>query len=563
MPGDRTLSTSRADEPDRASSFARRNVVIGGAIVAASLLAFGVSTAVGLAGLALGGHWLVNGWRMVRAIPALRLLNESRQELALGHLEVAEELLERDTLRDGARSLSLFIAIQRAQIAIARADLDTARLQLDQAVAAPTYWHSRFYSAQMRAVARSLRAFVNAALVDEKRARNDVRAVLDFDLAPVSALARARLAEALLLRDDPPELAEHLRTYSAMMLESLGPRERNLLRALQRWREAPKSAYRALPTSSAGMNERRAWADAVLPGAGDWIAVGEGAGGVLPPPRDSAGSGPVARGTSSMRRYYSVAFVIAMAAVWWELLNRSPTTWPPSRTMWSALAVVVAFFPVSWWVAAWRRARYRPTLVRLHQSLQLEHSPDARAELTGIAAREDGTIAATASLLLALEDERQGDLQSALQHCRAGLVSEARAGRRADANTVYALRGCRARVCAALGHEEAARAELTVIERGGAGPTLQSTERSVQLILAARCGDFALAWRIASSRDNEPTVLLHEEELGELAALEAGDSFTSDRKSRLRAEIADHPGLGKWLECVVPEATSRFLAAPG
>jgi hypothetical protein len=165
-------------------------------------------------------------------------------------------------------------------------------------------------------------------------------------------------------------------------------------------------------------------------------------------------------------------------------------------------------------------------------------------------------------LLLALDDERSAELDRALRRCDVALSLLDDPGRRVASYDFVApgLRACRARVLAALGREPEALSELGLLEKGyPAYASLESARRSVHLIAAAKRADFAVAAEISRTREGENLVPLREEDLGELACLEAGEPFTRDRKERLRSEIETYTELRQWLLRVAGEPVSRLL----
>ena len=562
---------TRQQDKHPAESYGHRYAVVGGAIMASGVgwAVWNASWPSALGGLAAGGFLLSSGYRTARLAPAVQLLNRAGDHLTRGEFDRATELIDLAEARSGVGRVRRAAGMQRARIALAKADLGSAMTHLDRAVVAPLSFLGRTRAAWARLDARSARAFVAAALGDEVLAREDIRAVVEDDSASTLSLARARLAEAMLIRADRRMLDEHLRRHGRLMLEFLGPRERVLFRVLRR-STSSRSAYR--DAAKRGVDAHRDWADAVMPGAGELLDGAAGEEGAAPVLHGGAAPASTRAGFRLSRPVRVLLLWVVLIAAFlavWQLLEPAGAAGPTPDAVgpppWPFIALAVAFVFVVFCINNWGARRNSRQLLALARQLEVERSSDARGELARLAAGERYATAASSRLMLGLDDEREGRLEPALEHCEEGLALLDRPERRVQAYDLLlpGLRALRARLLAAGGQEDAAIAALGLLEREHpAYPALESARRSVHLVLAAQRGDFELAARIARSRDDELLVRLHEEELGEIVRLESGESFTAERTSRLCAEIEEHPGVRPWLECVAPEATARLLGVP-
>src|SRR6185437_3408524 len=162
---------------------------------------------------------------------------------------------------------------QQAEIAARRGDRTEATAQADQAATEPVgRWHRGAQLGVVRA-ARGLRAFLRASTGDESGARADVETLrADPDAAPAH-LARAALAEALLLdrAGDRAGLGALLLRHRALILGAAPLRERALLRAYEAMLEAGATSVYRQPGDrepvGEGAAQIAAWVAFYAPGA--------------------------------------------------------------------------------------------------------------------------------------------------------------------------------------------------------------------------------------------------------------------------------------------------------
>lgn len=528
--------------PPATRSVGRRYLVVGGVWMVAGTLCATASPALAIAFAVVGGFGAAYGYFTIRRVRAQQMLWVAMNEIARGRFDRAGEWL--DAAEAKSRSVRGLATLERAEMSVACDDFDDALVRLDQILASvPRSGHRH-----VRAAALAERAYVRATMGDAPGAEADARAALEDDHTDAGGVARARLAQALLKRGDSRALGEHLRAHGELILQFSTPRERAALRELRRVSTEPGSAYRVpgdRVTAEAPNLDRT---DAALPARA--------------PTTERA-----ARGGASRVFRLQVALVVVVT-VFGVAQVVAPVD-PYDVRMGLRLLVFFLVIFSSWVllvVLERRRSGKKPSpLLGMKRRFETEHSPETRTVLERMAQdRHAPNAAGFAGLILAGDDERRGDSESALRRSDEALT-QLHALRRTAASydlLVPALHACKARSLAALGSEKPALSELALLERDHpAFPWLESTRSSVHLMLAVQRGDFALAARIARSRDHEPSVALGEDYLGDLARLEAGESLTGAHQRQLRAEINAHPELQRWLERVGQEPLARLYAA--
>jgi hypothetical protein len=325
-----------------------------------------------------------------------------------------------------------------------------------------------------------------------------------------------------------------------MMLASVTPRERALVRALRRiGRTRAAGAYREAGVAAED--------GAASPGLGDWIArlVPEAASGA-PAVRARAGAPPVppppASGPAAPPAMAIATGVLASVAVVFAMLR----AWLPggvgATVLWGmflpGIAVLVAALQV-------RRANATAVSVLSAQRALALGDEAAAAALLADVARGSALLGATASLCLAESAERHGDFEECLRICGRALAQiEARAGASPATNEVAASLHAQSAVAhAAVGREAFARAELAKIEDAcpgwGGAPAIRFR---VGLLLAVHHGQLDDARRIASARPPDLVVPLRDELLAELVF---------GPTEELERELASS-GTRSWIDAVAP-----------
>jgi hypothetical protein len=242
----------------------------------------------------------------------------------------------------------------------------------------------------------------------------------------------------------------------------------------------------------------------------------------------------------------------------WQLLNPSETRHGAAGYdvdgFMAGSALVVALVFVALVVGRTRAASRRYLAVHQHTVDMLRGDPHARAWLEGIAT----SGSADAALEVARSYERAGDFTRALAWCDAGMRSAQSTLVNRVATWDVAAPGLsaeRAFCLAALGREDEANAELTLMPNNGyahAGTTLFR----VKLAQALARGDRPAALAIARSRGDALSLPSRDAFLVDLLEAMEGSGADAEEWSRLHAELAVDSALAAWVTHFVPDASA-------
>ena len=226
---------------------------------------------------ALGGLFLWLGARLLRDGPTIQRVNIALDRLNRGLFAEAEASL--DAIPAGRRTNQLrrAIEIQRSMLAFRRKDVDGAVAHATRAIDGRPSILSLTHERLQIIAAHSLRAIAAAGKDDSAMARADIEAVRASPLATATTLARASLAEAIALSrsNDPAQLATLLARDRKLLLEFTTPRDRALVRALQRTLYVhPGSAYREPAHAEPEDSELGSWISHLAPAAAGLASSG-------------------------------------------------------------------------------------------------------------------------------------------------------------------------------------------------------------------------------------------------------------------------------------------------
>jgi len=578
----------------------------------------GVAILIGIVVGATTGYWLLFwlllpvGAMLVGFGAYARLTGPTRQVInEAGHLALTGQLSEAEAFLDRAEStcrvdhLRLAIDLLRATISMRRGDLRRTLEHTDAAIARPMNILTRHIDQQQMCHARGLRALVRAALGERDAAREDIKWVRAVDHTTPEPLARAALAEAVLLEQSHAfdELREFLGRNRALLLENPSYRERAIVRAYQRMLSAGHggtSIYR----KSAPKDEGSPNAE---PALADWIAtIASSAAPFAPSPR-TAEAGPQRSLSEAAPNSVNAPLDHATrtAAESWPRVQKAPGR-PVGRLIFIWAGCIV-FFVAVWLFLAPTSPRppapvtpapiagdpmplLNPALIVLaygivlwllrHQLMEARKATNALAAARTRIARGDGAggvsalkdltrskrpgVAAEAHLMLARLAERTGNLRDALSECEAGIGKFPTEYERAVAAECLfpSLLAERAFLFAAQGKVADASAEIDLVSQ----QYPLYTERSaaalrVKLAQHVREGDFEAAAQVAEG-SSDLILFSRDEILADLAHVIARPTSVSiEEVERLEDELHGDKDLRLYIQAVAPSAMAAFEQA--
>jgi hypothetical protein len=522
-------------------------------------------------------------------------VNAATNAALAGRRDEAEARLEKASGRLGLGYLARVVDVSRASLAMSRGDLTAADRHATAAIERPLGVVGRAQGRVHVTEARALRALVRASRSDVAGARADIEAVRASRQAAPGALARATLAEAVLLERgaDRGALRDHLHRERTLLMEHTVPRERALVRAYRRMlRTRATTVYRnASPREEAATAESSvsSWIAKVAPDAAAFVPadrpLDDAAETAAIDAASSTHTGPRAEplrhiasvkhaGGARARTGRRVALVwvsliLVFLAIWQFLAPDGPPSSAPSPTpspsadllAWllpALLCVVLVGVVVAFVARARRRAR------ELERALVSAALGDAAAqkELERLADSSVPLVATRALLSCATEAERRGDLHVALSLCDRGLAKAETIRVLAFDVLLPGLAAERALVLAALGHGVDALAEIDALATTYPSYALLDVARArVSLVERARRGDLRGAARGIEGREDLP-IPLRDELLGRVAkAASAPGSLGAAEMEHLDEELREDETSRRWIAAVAPAALDAWARA--
>jgi hypothetical protein len=545
----------------------------------------GVATGTASVGIALMGF----GVHLLRTGPAVMIVNSALDSIARGNLAQAEERLA--AVPAGRRSGSVARAIgqQRAMIALRRGEAKQAVAHATAALEASVSLLSAAHDRMMIEHARAIRALAEASLGDEPKAKADIETVRASSHSAPHALALASLAEAVLLSraDDRDALARLLSRERTLLLEFTSPRERALVRALQRMLRARKTSVYREPAKReeidpSGEPALASWIAAVAPQA---AAFAPQAG----PKRTSAKQvglenepNPAsvariekvqaARGRVAYKRKAVMVLLlwlllIVMFVAIWQFMQPggpdTPPTWSeehPGYLLMLPSVLVVLLVALFFGLLLFRIVKTRTLTARGIQAARLLALGDAAAADRAYIAllRAPSLTSAGAHLQLAVAQERRGRFGEALHHCDEGIAKLANLKALASDLLLPELLAERALLLAALDRHDDATTQLAALTTGYPSfAFLSRAQLRVRLMQAARRGDLDKARELARERTPDLPLNVRDEMLADVLVA-AVDPVPEGEHERLREELREDGELSAWLDKVAPAALAAW-----
>lgn len=551
-------------------------VVLGGMLTFLGIAIALLGVFVGLAYAVFGGLVLALGLFGRRAGAGAVLVNASLAKLSQGQLEESEKLLD-EVERSRAPSYILRpLLLQRTMIALRRGDTKAALAAADRAVALPLGVMGRAAAEIHQVHAIALRAVVKASEGDADGARRDAAQVLESASSGPQALARAVLAQAMVLErsGERAELRDHLERHRRLLEMGTEPRERAIVRAMQRMLRAPASTvYRVAPARA--HRDPRAeptiseWLEKIAP---NLAAFGPGERGPGEPSRAAderyAGSGkaPVRAPTARRRRRWDVALISAggIGAILYLVLAEAgggrEIGPEPARPVALDLLFVMMVLVVG--ILGYRVVAARRDGKKLLAAMAaLARGEDERAEESFTRLSDGGIdlVAAQADLALSTIAEMKGDLALALEHCERGLGRLSHYGSRIAAADLLApeLGAQRAFLLTAMDRHEEASQEIAALPEGFAfrprAVFRVEVLRRVRVEGMASAADYiggGVVDRILSARDELLSDVVRATARPELAG--------PGEIARLRDELRSPSRSRVWLGQVAPKLLEAF-----
>jgi hypothetical protein len=537
---------------------------------------------------------------LVRAIYGRRLgagvqvVNTSFDLIGRGRLGEAEKLLDHVEVRASGKLVRRVAAVQRGLIAMRRADPKGAIAHLDRAIGAPLGVFSRPQQRLQSVNARAIRAFLRASMGDREGARADIEAVRKSPDALAQGLARAALAEAILMEraGDRDALREHLVRERALLIDGTDRRERAIVRAFQRMLETTASSvYRktARRDESAEEPALADWVAEMVPAAapfverrgqkartGDIAALAPAA-----PPEEArravaearkaaAKSAPAAKRSRRAALTLWLALCGVIGGVYWALAPSSrraewPTDEPPPDPtalpiyLLLGLIVVLVAVLVTAGLSAYRASQ---ELIAALAEVGKGNLARAEPELERLTKTRFALIAAQAHLALAHLAEKKGNLAEALAQCDKGIGRLSQYTLRISASDILLpdLIAERAFVLAATDRQAEAEAELATLPE--AYPYQSRARFRVRLASLVRKGDLKAAATLAREAGLDLPLSARDELLADATrAATSPETAGAGEVARIKRELRTDKDVRRWMETVAPAALAALEAA--
>ncbi|MEZ4313103.1 MAG: hypothetical protein R3F14_34210 [Polyangiaceae bacterium] len=539
---------------------------------------------------AFGACFLALGIWGSRVGAAAPVLSTSLNLLQAGKLAEASALLETIEHKP-VPGIAISCHIQRAMIALRVGDLGAAIEHSTAVVDAPPRLLFRSIHEVQRGSAFGMRAWARAAKGDLDLAMEDVALARKSGVPTPEALARASLAEAIVLekRGDRAELGALLRRDRKLLLGGLDVRERAIVRAMQRMLKAPpRSVYRTAaelkpqeidqePTISEWLGRVAPELSAFAPRPGAPVSVGAVSAPAEPvPSKEAVAQVSEARRPAKSRKAWKVlalwAVLVTMFIAIWEFLQpakyarprlHAPPPPPPDpggplTLLWG---VGLAALLVGMFVLLIRRNQAQTrTLHRLASAIAT--GDDVDDELAEAANSQQDLTAAQAELLRASVADRRGNLAQGIAHIDAARARLRTEGTQAAAAGMLApaLTGARAYMLAGLRRRDEALAELAHLPEDYL--FLDRTRFVVRLVALLAEGDLEGAGLLVEATSPELSIGPRDELLRDLVRAATSPSGAGMIEiARLRDELRDDDESRRWIETVAPSLLARFHEA--
>ena len=530
-----------------------------------------------------------DAWGQAYAAAAQQALSRGRfDEAEAFHAKVPAHSLRRGTV---ART----VAVQKALLSLFRGSPEGAIAAVTPAIAPGVGLFSAQVERSQMAGAHAVRALACAMTGDAARAAAEADAAEAFAEAMPEALARARLARAIVVSrgGDMIALGAELAKNGSLMLEHTMPRERALVRALRKMAHGRgRSVYREPSKPTDGGNEPgalAAWIAQVAPEAAAYaaeevaraetlsaatapVASPDALRAVAASRRDAAGK--VARGRRWRMPVAVAGLVVAFVGLW-QLFDTSASL--GSRrgedvesaaggmaydvgTMGVAVLAVMALFGL-FTLQLTRLRRINLALIGAHRATALGDHAAAEALLGNAKKSSLAVYAAAAGANVAQLAERRADFAGCLSECDAAIarLATTRSAQVSAEQLMPPLLGLRGVALAATGRHAEAEAELaSLIARYAGYMHLALVDFRIRFVNAVRSGDLDMAREIARQRTAELPVPLRDDLLADLVLATGPRGLPKEEMERVAAELRDNAEVCAWIEAIAPGLRGRL-----
>ncbi len=583
-------------------------VVVGGVFLLLGLFSLAAFFLLDLAGAGFvilgsicavfGGLFAVLGASGRRLGAGVQVVNTSFDLINRGRLTEAETFLDHVEQNEPHHLVACVAAVQRGLVSMRRGDLPAAIAHLDRGIASPLGLLHRGQTRLQSVNARGIRAFLRAASRDPQGAREDIEAVRASPDALPQGLARAALAEAILIEraGDREALREHLATHRELLFDVTDRRERAIVRAFQRMLETTAtSVYRKGAKRDAESEEPPLadWIAQVVPAAAPFVDVGQ----VLP---EKTGELPDALATEDAKKAVSQARKAAEKAtasttktglkaravvlLWAALVggfigvyrvfsseipaddyaeNLPPE--PTDPTLFLGL-VFLGVFALLAAVRGWGLLKARKDARDLFAALNQVARGDfegGQAALERLSSSRFALIASQADLALTRVAERKSDLRLAMDRCERGVARLSRYALRISASDLLLpdLISERAFLLAAMDRHAEAEAELASLPP--AYPYKSRALFRVRLLSHVRQGDLKGAADLAARAGLDLPLSARDELLADVVrAATSPETAGAGEIPRIKRELRTAAPLRRWMETFAPTALAALDHTP-
>jgi hypothetical protein len=549
----------------------------GSAVASGALMAISPISAVSVLGLGVWFGWI--GWGIQNRMPNITLLNRAYERITRGDNEGARELLLGVDQKRMNHSTRRALAMHRATLALLAGDAKEASALASLAISGKLGVFTRPHEMMQIASAIAARAVARAVSGDHEGARVDARAAREHPGTIPSSLARASLAEAIVLAagSEKPALRDLFARDGRLMRDYLLPRERVLARALARLARAEKkSVYREPARPTDQVDPIAEWVATMAPEAAAhidrtrneptraWEPVQPSA--VAIKAVESVRKKKSKNKSSGVKVLVLWALLIVMFLAIYMLLQ--PAAAPAPSVPESASLVPHLFGPILVAMMAVLTAFGFRMNNRRAAALRKAALSDARGDRPAARAIYESLANARAPIVeadleLANIAEREGRFQDALALCERGLSRLSSATSKAIAHDVLApaLSAERAFCLSALGHADEANAELATLANHPSYPFAAMAQLRVRLAQALTAGDLGSALAIARRRSPSAPMHARDEMLCDLLEATEGEGVDEEEWARLDAELRDDPELAGCAERFLPGVRARLVPA--